>query len=154
MIPVDSAPDNQFPELWRRSFYLVYHRAWGICKRRLEAHYKPLGLSVRGVWVLMCAGENPCSQETIAQYLEINRNVMVRIVDDLEAHGFIRRVRKEGDRREYVLTPTEKGHTMLKKVIRDFNNVAAEAFRPLSLERVHRIKDDFLEIIDSCGDPP
>jgi DNA-binding MarR family transcriptional regulator len=55
------------------------------------------------------ATSGPRSQQQLAELLDVNRTIMVKIVDRLEAAGLIERRRNPADRRSYALEPTEEG---------------------------------------------
>ena len=47
----------------------------------------------------------PLSQQQLAKGLNVNRTVMVKLIDGLEARGLVERVRNPDDRRAYLLHP-------------------------------------------------
>jgi DNA-binding MarR family transcriptional regulator len=49
------------------------------------------------------------SQQQLGQLLDVNRTIMVKVVDRLEAAGLIERRRNPADRRSYALEPTREG---------------------------------------------
>ena len=51
----------------------------------------------------------PRSQQELATGLSVNRTVMVKLIDGLEARGFVERVRNPHDRRAYALHATPAG---------------------------------------------
>ena len=55
------------------------------------------------------------NQLAIAQRLKINKNVMVKLIDDLENQGLCRRVQRPATRRrEYYIQLTDEGERKLK----------------------------------------
>lgn len=56
------------------------------------------------------AGLNTVSQQELAQRLHINRTLMVKLIDKLEAQGWVARERDPADRRRYALVVTPEGH--------------------------------------------
>jgi DNA-binding MarR family transcriptional regulator len=75
--------------------------------------------------LLTLATSGPRSQQQLAELLDVNRTIMVKIVDRLEAAGLIERRRNPADRRSYALEPTEAGLAMLADIGPSI--VAAEA---------------------------
>ena len=51
----------------------------------------------------------PLSQQQLAKALNVNRTVMVKLIDGLETRGYVERVRNPEDRRAYLLHPTRAG---------------------------------------------
>src|SRR3954469_495404 len=51
----------------------------------------------------------PLSQQQVAKGLNVNRTAMVKLIDGLEARGFVERVRNPEDRRAYALHATAAG---------------------------------------------
>ncbi|NQD55659.1 MarR family transcriptional regulator [Pseudomonas sp. CM25] len=55
-------------------------------------------------------------QSALAEQLKINRASMVKVIDALEALGFVERCATEGDRRSYALRLTLVGNQALQKL--------------------------------------
>jgi DNA-binding MarR family transcriptional regulator len=55
------------------------------------------------------ASRGPTSQQELSERLRVNRTIMVKLVDRLEAGGFVRRERNPHDRRAYALVVTPSG---------------------------------------------
>lgn len=62
------------------------------------------------------AARNGQSQRELAAQLSIHRNVMVNIIDALEADGLVQRRPHPADRRAFAITLTERGHRLLLKL--------------------------------------
>jgi DNA-binding MarR family transcriptional regulator len=133
-------PFTALPGVWK-SYQLVFMLSTKITSKRLAKYYAEKGINLREVWVLMGCRETAASQSVVADCLGINRNVMVRLVDGMEAKKLIRRVRNPENRREYLLKVTSKGHTELRVIDRNFDNAAREAFRPITLEQLKHAKE-------------
>lgn len=56
------------------------------------------------------------SQQALAERLEINRTIMVKLIDRLESEGFVTRTRNPENRRSYVLGLTEAGRQELARM--------------------------------------
>jgi DNA-binding MarR family transcriptional regulator len=85
-------------------------RLAGIC----EAELSSLGLTTRQAGLLMAIRENdPASQKNIGKLLRIDRTTMVALLDDLEANGYVKRVKDLNDRRAYNLILLKKGNDVL-----------------------------------------
>ncbi len=55
----------------------------------------------------------PCSQQQLADSLNVNRTMMVKLIDGLEERGLVERRRNPEDRRSYALYPTDAGRGAL-----------------------------------------
>src|SRR3954469_12849470 len=55
----------------------------------------------------------PCSQQQLVDALHVNRSMMVKLIDGLEARGLVERRRNPDDRRSYALYPTTAGRKAL-----------------------------------------
>jgi DNA-binding MarR family transcriptional regulator len=58
----------------------------------------------------------PCSQQQLVDALHVNRSVMVKLIDGLEARGLVERRRNPADRRSYALYPTAAGRKALEEM--------------------------------------
>lgn len=77
----------------------------------------PDGRHPRDIALLRVIGENaPVTQQWLADYLAINRSVMVKLIDGLEARGDVVRDRRLDDRRSYALRTTPSGRQSMKRL--------------------------------------
>lgn len=81
------------------------------------------------------------SQKDLADRLNINRTVMVKLIDRLEAAGFVVRSRNPGDRRSYVLTLTDPGRRARDLMGPAIARGEAELGAPLTVEEKRRINE-------------
>ncbi len=70
--------------------------------------------------------EEPLSQQNMADLLKVDKASIVRIVDDLEKRGFIRRVLNPTDKRVYFLELDKKGSRFIKDILEAINNLNEE----------------------------
>jgi DNA-binding MarR family transcriptional regulator len=70
---------------------------------------------VYGILTLL-ASTGPRSQQELGALLGVNRTIMVKVVDDMEAAGLLERRRNPADRRSYALQPTEEGLATRKRL--------------------------------------
>ena len=59
----------------------------------------------------------PCSQQQLVEALHVNRSMMVKLIDGLEARGLVERRRNPDDRRSYALYPTAAGRAALEAMM-------------------------------------
>jgi DNA-binding MarR family transcriptional regulator len=96
----------------------AYLRAAAIAAREFEPGTHPRNAGVLAT--LQAAG--PLSQQELAQRLDVNRTMMVKLIDGLEAGGLVERLRNPEDRRAYALVATHAGleslAAMLPRMVR------------------------------------
>jgi DNA-binding MarR family transcriptional regulator len=84
-----------------------------------ERELEPLGLNVAQALVLLFLADGRASTSAqMCRMLSHDAGAMTRIVDRLEALGFVRRVRTEHDRRATRLELTKEGKAVYNQVIR------------------------------------
>ncbi len=82
-----------------------------------DARVKTLGLTLaRARTLLLLQRLGVLNQRELAEELEIETPTMVRLLDGLEAQGFIERQAVEGDRRAKQIVMTPVGAELAKKV--------------------------------------
>ncbi|MBI9001038.1 winged helix DNA-binding protein [Corynebacterium sp. CCM 9185] len=75
---------------------------------------------LREYWVLTClVEESAASQTALCDLLAVDASDMVRLIDSLEKHGWVKRERDQKDRRRQIVAATKKGRTAQKK-LREF----------------------------------
>src|SRR3954465_7784431 len=87
----------------------AFLRAAGLVAQTFPKGSHPRGASVLSTLVAV----GPCSQQQLVDALHVNRSVMVKLIDGLEARGLVERRRNPTDRRSYALYPTAAGRHML-----------------------------------------
>jgi DNA-binding MarR family transcriptional regulator len=88
--------------------------------RRAEQLAQPLlppGRDTRDVAVLSVLAEGPVSQARLGDLLDVNRTVMITVIDRLEQAGLVLRERDPADRRRYALRITAAGTAALDRMI-------------------------------------
>jgi len=124
--------------LLRRAF--VRARACGVSVMPPGRDAKELGVLV------VVERSGPLSQRQLGEILTVNRSVMVKLVDRLEADGLLQRERDPDDRRSYALRTTEQGRAAIVEMTRgavrgdaEFTSVLTEAERRRLAELLSRI---------------
>lgn len=111
-----------------RCFYLLLEVLARKSTRVLTKHLKRYKLPPRLFEIMTLIHGAPQNQTIIAEKLNINKNVMVRLIDELEAQGLCQRVQKPNlRRREYNIQLTAKG----SKALRECEKVVRQAEREL-----------------------
>src|SRR5262249_47157105 len=70
------------------------------------------------VILAVLADQDAFSQQDLAERLDINRTIMVKLIDRLEQAGFVTRTRNPKNRRSYLPSPTHTGHRELAGIRR------------------------------------
>lgn len=105
------------PVLAERVGYLLSaaHRK---SRSSLDEVLAPLGLDVHGFAALIVLSElGPCSQQRLANELDLSGTMIVQVVDALESEGLVERMRNPEDRRANALHVTARGKKRLDKAI-------------------------------------
>jgi DNA-binding MarR family transcriptional regulator len=96
----------------------------------------------------------PVSQRRLGEILEVNRSMMVKLVDALETDGLLTREREPDDRRNYALRTTPAGEEVLAALIRHAADAEAEVAAPLTAEQhrrlvalLHRVVPDLIPLV-------
>ena len=122
----------------------------GIRKRILSAANKRLsgtGLTLELYVALHFAYENQgLSQKELAELIWDNTNVVVKLVDRLEAMGLIRRELNPSDRRAFALFVTEKGEEVCHRYWKEILDYQEACLSGLNLEESQQFKH-YLDIV-------
>jgi DNA-binding MarR family transcriptional regulator len=95
-----------------------------------------------------------CSQQDLATRLNINRTVMVKLVDRLQAVGYLARARNPDDRRSYTLTLTEQGRAAQHVMGPAIAKGEAELNAPLTPDQRHTLADLLRRLLPDLDDLP
>lgn len=92
----------------------------------------PLRLSPREWGVLSTLVESgPLTQIELATALAVDRTAMVYLIDELEERELVRRDRKPGDRRSFLITLTDNGRNTQRKAAAALRTGAEALLEPL-----------------------
>lgn len=105
----------------------------GFCAAaRFTERLAPLGLQPRHFGLLThLAAEDGQAQQRLADTMGVHRNVMVGLVDDLEARGLVQRRRHPADRRAHAVHLTEPASILLVQAQRAADEHDAELLAAL-----------------------
>ena len=111
-----------------RCFYLLLEILARKSTRLLNKTLRRTDVAPRLYEVMGFISGTPQNQITIAEKLQINKNVMVGLIDELEERGLCVRVQKPGiRRREYNIELTPRG----ARALRDCDKLVCEVEREL-----------------------
>src|SRR3954470_10102707 len=92
----------------------------------------------------------PCSQQQLVEALHVNRSMMVKLIDGLEARGLVERRRNPADRRSYALYPTAAGRQALEAMAPLMDRGEAIFAQALSGAERERL----IELVHALVQPP
>ena len=111
----------------------------------------PAGRHPRDLGILsVTAVVEPCSQRRVGDLLQINRTVMVKLVDALERDGLVRRERDPADRRNYALRVTTAGREAAARMRDGIAKGEADLLAPLTADEAGRLG----ELLARIAAPP
>jgi DNA-binding MarR family transcriptional regulator len=114
----------------------AFLRASAIAARRFEPGTHPRDAGV----LITLVNSGPVSQQELVERLDVNRTLMVKLIDSLERRGLVTRVRNPDDRRAYALHPTPAGREALTGMLPTMAEAEAELAEHLSAEEIERLK--------------
>lgn len=120
---------------YSRSPSFLLSQLGAVMARRFAEAIVATGLSPRAFGVLSNIAElGPRTQQQLADELGMHRNNMVTLIDELEAHGWARRVRNRADRRAFDITLSAAGRRVLERAARVVPDLDAELSAGLTAE--------------------
>ena len=145
---------RQAPDRHEVASYVGYllrraHLAVGDCQAMHEG-FQPKAAAI----LELIEWNGPVSQQWLAAYLELNRSVMVKLIDDLEASGDVARRRNPDDRRSYALEVTPSGRHRLGDLEQLARAVTAEFTSRLSVPERARLNELLARLLAPHFDPP
>src|SRR5690242_20039963 len=115
----------------------AFLKASAIAARRFEPGTHPRDAGV----LITLINSGPVSQQELVERLDVNRTLMVKLIDSLEQRGLVMRVRNPDDRRAYALHPTTLGREALTQMLPTMAEAEAELAAPLTADEVERLKE-------------
>ncbi|MDF2815290.1 MAG: transcriptional regulator [Paenibacillus sp.] len=114
MMSLESKPSNVFHHSAGFNLGVTYRKISQLFTLRLKSH----DITPEQWIVLYCIGENDgMIQKEIAELAGKDRPTTTRILDALEAKGFIIRNKGLTDRRSFLIGMTEKGQELIRQTI-------------------------------------
>ena len=107
-----------------------------------DRRMRGIGVAPRTYAVLMAlASQDGQSQRQLSARLGIHRNVMVTVIDALEADGLVKRMAHPGDRRAFAITLTNRARTLLPDLDKEGRELEDRITSPLSAQERDVLRD-------------
>jgi DNA-binding MarR family transcriptional regulator len=120
------------PSMRDRTTFLLW-RAGELSRRLANEMLAPIDLEAREVGILTLVIERaPMTQKVLGDLLSVDRSTMVALIDDLEIKGYVERRRHPGDRRAFLIHPTEAGKTAKLDAVRILDEQKRRFLSPLT----------------------
>lgn len=107
-----------------------------------------LGPSEWRVLATLASGE-PASIGRLAEIIVMKQPTVTRLLDRMEATGHVRRLPHEGDRRITLVSITERGQALTKKLVPMAREHEARVLAPFGATRAQALKATLQELITS-----
>ncbi|MEV7025965.1 MarR family winged helix-turn-helix transcriptional regulator [Kitasatospora sp. NPDC093558] len=128
---------------------LLMYRAHQLARAKANQAAKPSGIELQHAGVLTAVRDGGArNQRELGAALGIDKSTLVRIVDDLEHRGLLRRRRTPNDRRAYEILITEEGERRLEEAGDLFRTAMAgllEVFTPEQQQQLHTLLAQFVD---------
>jgi DNA-binding MarR family transcriptional regulator len=122
------------PSMRERVPFLLYRTA-AASHGMANSMLGELGLSARQVGILTLVTERaPMTQKELGVELQIDRTVMVDLIDQLESKGLVRRLRNPRDRRAFLIQPTPAGRKAKEAAVAVLDRQQKIFLEPLAAE--------------------
>lgn len=136
-----------------QDFGILLNLAFAAFRDALDADLAAAGFDDIGSafgYVFRLLDDKPCSLRELAEQLRMTAPGALKVVDDMEAKGYVQRTPDASDRRIKWLTLTERGRAALKRA-RQFHNRYEQA-----LARAHGTKQVAAarSLLEAIANPP
>lgn len=130
-----------------RSFGFLLHDAARLLRRDFERRARALGLT-RAQWAAIAhlRRQEGCNQSTLADLLDVEPITLARLLDRMEAAGFIERHPDPADRRARLVFLTAKAKPLIDRLAEFAIETRQTALAGLSPEEQERLVDALLRV--------
>ena len=131
----------------------LIHDAHRLLRKRFEARAASYGLST-AQWRLLArlVKDEGSTQARLAEFLEIEPISVSRLVDRMEASGWVMRKQDAGDRRVRMIFPTEKSRNAFAAVKAIAGDIYDEALTGLSGAERRALISGLEKLVDNLGE--
>jgi DNA-binding MarR family transcriptional regulator len=150
----EEAPARRFPRGLSYPGYYVMRIA-EYAGATFADRIRHLGVDERGLRVLaILRAEGPMSQTALVSLAAIDRTTLVRVIDDLEEHGYAVRQRNPRDRRSFTIVLTPEGERCSEAALAIGNEINDDVFSPLSESERELCSDMLRRMADALPPAP
>lgn len=97
----------------------------------------------------IASSDKPLTQKELAMVINEDKSSMVRVIDYLVDHGYVKRVQNRSDRRECFIVLTSKAEAIIPDIASAFDLVEQEARKDLDIVQVDNLLKDLETISDN-----
>ena len=89
--------------------------------------------------LLLIESRNGMTQQQLASELSCDKVQVVRIIDYLSKHGYVKRIQNKTDKRKYELTITEKASLLIPEIRKVIDKTSSTVFKGLSNKQIDEL---------------
>jgi DNA-binding MarR family transcriptional regulator len=115
---------------------------------------KNYGLQPKALLILLAASGGHFQQGVLARSLDINKNAMVFLIDNLELRHLVKRVANPDNRREKLVECTPKGERIAAEVKANYQEIIRWGLYPLEDAQIEQFRTLLAQIIEATRMPP
>ena len=151
--PVTAAPAALPPSMRDRIPFLLF-RASAMSHALANEMLARMGLGARQAGILTMVTElGPMTQKDLGQALGIDRTTMVALLDELEEKGYAHRQRHPGDRRAFLIQPTDAGRRAQAAAVRTLDRQQSLFLAPLTSAEREQLATLLKRLMDRAAAP-
>lgn len=110
----------------------------------INRHYYPLALIVHH--------NGQLTQKGLAEILDKDKSLIVKIIDRLSDQGFVRRETNPDDRREHFLAPTDKAKEVMPYLLKTFDHMNTSASKGISMHEMEIFEKVLIKMRENLAD--
>jgi DNA-binding MarR family transcriptional regulator len=129
--------------LYIRDMWLAMKNVIRTARKTINKNLEPLNLSG--------AGSNGLRQEQLAEQLDIGKAAASRVIDSLEAKGYVMRMREDEDKRAYRILLTDTAYTAEESIKAVYDNLYALVRKGIADEDVLHVGHLLSRIVDNLN---
>jgi DNA-binding MarR family transcriptional regulator len=136
-----------------RSFGFLIHDSARLMRREFERRARALGLT-RAQWAAIAhlRRNEGCNQSTLADLLDVEPITLARLLDRMEANGWVRRQPDPKDRRARLVYLTDKAKPLLERLADLAQNTRDVALAGMTPEEQERAIDFMVKVRNNLSD--
>jgi DNA-binding MarR family transcriptional regulator len=149
MLSTMSDPIERPPTLMALPSYLAGH-VWKEGRAEIERALAERELATSDYGVLVALGDfGVLSQQQLADRLDADKSLVVRLIDQLEGRGLVTRASDPTDRRRHRIELTPTGRRLVRRVIPAVERVEEEYLSALSNTERRTLTSLLQRVVDS-----